>query len=966
MDTYSPWLETDDAAPANANSQDWYDRNEHPPDWVWMLDSYVGIKFNRASRWHPSREGSDVTSDRIGDDLVHRLWSGAGYLSDSPAGEAGVLEAYLEHGVSTAAQIFDYDNETRLIIKLAHTGHVIALIKRLHRWIDIEMQRAWRTEGDGGRVAWEHQLQMERNERLLLYASLLEDDSVFCGQVQQEVHTTGGDEDDYYVEALTLLKHDLQSHGQDLLPSERAIIMSVYERLVKLSSTTIVTIPSWFASPFELGGLFVKQSWQNAAVNVSEVEEDEETFVNRVATWESLNHPHIARLFAACHIGKRVHAHESGTALNTQLDMRRGHFKHWGAIYHCILGLEYLHRCGLALRDFSDACILITSSKAILNVRAVVKRNGSEPTSIKALSQTIFSRLKNGRDPNAIETDVESLVGFHYPRFLSDLEKPVLLAMCSLDLKRTLSYFQILQHLTDLIKATTGSIEHEFFSFYFNSQLRFSSPSGTSHLNESKPLRNVDISLTGVMGPTFQEAFDTLAQQFGKDSDKNEYPDCHVYRRLLDLYYQLRDRNNSSLPPSLLTNFQSIVRDFYHDQVTGRSLSSLNDFTASSVAMDVVTKSHVYHHQIDQVQVFPCVSSIASVHNWTGRWQHDIDTLLDQKQCIGSALSAIIEEMEAGTDQSVAFEEKLEESVTMAQFEITRRSGVYSAPMMNELRTALSRASRHIALPTVPLWFIPSFEIELGGYLAKGSFGAVYRGKWFRTEVVVKTLFGVSTADQRHEFFREANIWFMLNHPNIVKLYGACHVGPRPFFVCEWASNGTLVDEMARIAATAPVELNCWRQLREAAAGLQYLHDQGIVHGDLKGNNILIGNDRKVKIADFGLSRFQSDEMSGALGAYRYKAPEVLNGSPSTFASDVYSFAMCMIEAVTCEPPWGSQTADEAVKKLVKRGARPILDRPSWWWHNIQNQWQLIESMTVSDPRERPTMAQVVEALTDN
>lgn len=75
-----------------------------------------------------------------------------------------------------------------------------------------------------------------------------------------------------------------------------------------------------------------------------------------------------------------------------------------------------------------------------------------------------------------------------------------------------------------------------------------------------------------------------------------------------------------------------------------------------------------------------------------------------------------------------------------------------------------------------------------------------------------------------------------------------------------------------------------------------------IVHGNLKGNNILVCND-STKLADFGLSIFAGraapTDCIGARGAFRWKAPEVLNGSVPTFESDVYSFGMCVIEAMT-------------------------------------------------------------------
>ncbi|KAG2772277.1 hypothetical protein Pcac1_g8123 [Phytophthora cactorum] len=191
----------------------------------------------------------------------------------------------------------------------------------------------------------------------------------------------------------------------------------------------------------------------------------------------------------------------------------------------------------------------------------------------------------------------------------------------------------------------------------------------------------------------------------------------------------------------------------------------------------------------------------------------------------------------------------------------------------------------------VPIWFIPWYELLIYEWekLGEGGFGSVYRAKWLDSQVVVKRLdlagsstnfdtsisdFSLSTlsvladptvseaavkSTKREEalkmFRREVDIWFGFSHPHVIQLFGACHVG-RPFFVCEYATNGTLVSYLRK----NPDRL--WTKLHEAALGIQYLHARGVVHGDLKGNNIVIGSDMKVKVTDFGLSSVASSESS--------------------------------------------------------------------------------------------------------
>ncbi|RLN72365.1 hypothetical protein BBJ28_00019324 [Nothophytophthora sp. Chile5] len=154
-----------------------------------------------------------------------------------------------------------------------------------------------------------------------------------------------------------------------------------------------------------------------------------------------------------------------------------------------------------------------------------------------------------------------------------------------------------------------------------------------------------------------------------------------------------------------------------------------------------------------------------------------------------------------------------------------------------------------------------------------------------------------------------------------------------------------------------------WSTLLSAATGLRYLHDVGVVHGDLKGNNILIGKDGVAKLTDFGLSFFRKnadlEAEQGALGAYRWKAPECLNGGVATFASDIFSFGMCVIEAVSGALPWGNRIDDNAVKYHVTKGELP--NRPAVF---EDEEWDLVQQMCCSDPKQRLNIVSVVVRLT--
>ncbi|KAF1329514.1 Serine/threonine protein kinase, partial [Globisporangium splendens] len=191
----------------------------------------------------------------------------------------------------------------------------------------------------------------------------------------------------------------------------------------------------------------------------------------------------------------------------------------------------------------------------------------------------------------------------------------------------------------------------------------------------------------------------------------------------------------------------------------------------------------------------------------------------------------------------------------------------------------------------------------------------------------------------------------------VVKLYGACHIDKR-YFVCEYAPNGDLSAFSKRVGNVRLV----WEKLHQAALGLEYVHSLNIAHNDLKCDNILIGMDGSAKLIDFGLSAMlnEAEVMIDVerVGAVHWKSPEYLAGERPSLASDVYSFAMCVLETVTGVIPWGSNMLPNAVKYHVKKGKIP--KRPAFM---SDKQWNLVELMTKTDSSQRVNMSYVVNKL---
>ncbi|CAH8858560.1 unnamed protein product [Trichobilharzia szidati] len=169
-----------------------------------------------------------------------------------------------------------------------------------------------------------------------------------------------------------------------------------------------------------------------------------------------------------------------------------------------------------------------------------------------------------------------------------------------------------------------------------------------------------------------------------------------------------------------------------------------------------------------------------------------------------------------------------------------------------------------------------------------------------------------TSLNQLTEVETEVRIMLQLDHPNVLRLFGAVHCVKRGFvdLFIEWMPGGSITSLLQQYGAfNESITLNYGIQL---IRGLAYLHKHGILHRDLKGANLLIDSTGAViKISDFGASARLSGEQSVAgqfqgqvIGTFSFMAPEVLRGETYGRACDIWSVGCCLIEMLTSKPPW--------------------------------------------------------------
>ncbi len=174
-------------------------------------------------------------------------------------------------------------------------------------------------------------------------------------------------------------------------------------------------------------------------------------------------------------------------------------------------------------------------------------------------------------------------------------------------------------------------------------------------------------------------------------------------------------------------------------------------------------------------------------------------------------------------------------------------------------------------------------------------------------------------------FRREATHAAGLSHPNVVSIYDRGEAEGSYFIVMEYVEGRTLKELIVtRGPCPVPVAIS---YVRQVLAALRYAHRNGIVHRDIKPHNVLVDHEGRVKVADFGIARAGSSQMTEAgsiIGTAQYLSPEQARGAPVDESSDLYSTGIVLYELLTGLVPFTGETPVEiAMKHLSQVPAAP-------------------------------------------
>ena len=290
------------------------------------------------------------------------------------------------------------------------------------------------------------------------------------------------------------------------------------------------------------------------------------------------------------------------------------------------------------------------------------------------------------------------------------------------------------------------------------------------------------------------------------------------------------------------------------------------------------------------------------------------------------------------------------------------------------ISTTVGGESAKVQSATGPQRFFGDYEIL--GELARGGMGVVYRARQasLNRPVALKMIATgqLATPVQMQRFHLEAEAAARLDHPNIVPIYEIGEHQGQHFYSMKLIEGGSL----ARFASGFRVPGSEWNEAGKPnelgsklatliaciARAVQYAHQRGVLHRDLKPTNILIDARDQPHIADFGLAKlFEEDstltQTAAILGTPAYMAPEMASGkaAEATTAADVYSLGAILYELLCGQPPFVAETVPALLRKIVEEEpVRPSVICKSQLERNFKSEIQNPKSEIETSP---PTLA---------
>ncbi|KAF9600451.1 hypothetical protein IFM89_009366 [Coptis chinensis] len=329
----------------------------------------------------------------------------------------------------------------------------------------------------------------------------------------------------------------------------------------------------------------------------------------------------------------------------------------------------------------------------------------------------------------------------------------------------------------------------------------------------------------------------------------------------------------------------------------------------------------------------------SATNSCLSRPSHEITFSTDDKPKLLSQLTALLAEIGLNIREAHAFSTVDGYSLDVFvvdgwPYEKQPWSKPYLLPTSDE-RGNIGVDPDHVKIPTdgTDVWEIDPRLLKFEDKVASGSYGDLYKGTYCSQEVAIKVLKPERiNADMQREFAQEVYIMRKVRHKNVVQFIGACTRTPSLCIVTEFMSGGSVYDYLHKQKGVFKLP-SILKVAIDVSKGMNYLHQNNIIHRDLKAANLLMDENEVVKVADFGVARVQTQSgvMTAETGTYRWMAPEL---------------------------PYEHLTPLQAAVGVVQKGLRPTVPKQTH-----PKLVQLLERCWQQEPTLRPDFSEIIKIL---
>ncbi|GAA5944103.1 serine/threonine-protein kinase [Sporobolomyces koalae] len=228
----------------------------------------------------------------------------------------------------------------------------------------------------------------------------------------------------------------------------------------------------------------------------------------------------------------------------------------------------------------------------------------------------------------------------------------------------------------------------------------------------------------------------------------------------------------------------------------------------------------------------------------------------------------------------------------------------------------MSAQDTQLCAPSLP-------DFKLAEKLGQGAFGSALNWSTGETCAIKQIDLSHILAAELPDIMQEIDLLKNLHHSNIVQYRGYARTDSALYIVLEYCENGSLAAIVKKFGRFPESLVGLYTL--QVLQGLLYLHDQGVIHRDIKGSNILATKEGNIKLADFGVAtRAGGPSNSAVVGSPYWMAPEVVDQSGATTASDIWSLGALVIELLTGKPPYHFLDPMPALFRIVNDDGPPL------------------------------------------